>query len=70
MKILALGSNSTRFYTHNLWAIRRLEMQKQGAGGGCGGGMGLGREVGVRGVGSRERSPLASKRAAEGGPCS
>ena len=54
MKILALGPNSTKFYTHNLWATRRLEMQKldadcecndevmgvvvQGARGGCGGG--------------------------------
>ena len=33
MKILALGPNSTKFYTHNLWATRRLEMQKLDAGG-------------------------------------
>ena len=55
MKILALGPNSTKFYTHNLWATRRLEMQKldadrecndelmgvvvQETRGGCGGGM-------------------------------
>ena len=52
MKILALGSNSIKFYTHNLWATRMLEMQKldadgevmgvvvQETRGGCGGGMG------------------------------
>ena len=32
MKILALGANSTKFYIHNLWATRRVEMQKLGAG--------------------------------------
>ena len=35
MKILALGPNSTKFYTHNLWATRRLEMQKLDADGEC-----------------------------------
>ena len=35
MKILALGPNSTKFYTHNLWATRRLEMQKRDADGEC-----------------------------------
>ena len=39
----------------------------QGARGGCGGGMGSGRGVRVRSGGSGGRSPLASKRAAEGG---
>ena len=38
MKILALGANSTKFCTHNLWATRRLEMQKLGAEGECRGG--------------------------------
>ena len=33
MKILPLGPNSTKFYRHNLWATRRLEMQKLGDGG-------------------------------------
>ena len=28
MKILALGANSTKFYTHDLWTTRELEMQK------------------------------------------
>ena len=28
MSMLALGVNSTKFCTHNLWATRRLEMQK------------------------------------------
>ena len=37
MKILALGLNSTKFYTHNLWATRRLEMQKLDADGECNG---------------------------------
>ena len=32
MKILALGPNSTKSCTHNLWVTRRLEMQKLGAG--------------------------------------
>ena len=32
MKILALGPNSTKFCIHNLWATRRLEMQKLGVG--------------------------------------
>ena len=36
MSILALGENSTKFYTHNLWTTRRLEMQKLGAGAGMG----------------------------------
>ena len=31
MKILALEANSTKCYIHNLWATRRLEMQKLGA---------------------------------------
>ena len=35
MKILLLGPNSTKFYTHNMWAARRLEMQKLGAEGEC-----------------------------------
>ena len=39
MKILVLGPNSTKFYTHNLWAIRRLEMQKLSADGECGAGV-------------------------------
>ena len=45
----------------------------QEARGGCGGGMGWRVCSGVQGdagAGSRGRSPLASKRAAEGGPCS
>ena len=37
MKILALGPNSTKFYTHNLWATRRLEMQKLDTDGECNG---------------------------------
>ena len=37
MKILALGPNSTKFYTHNLWATRRLEMEKLDADGECNG---------------------------------
>ena len=28
MKILPLGPNSTRFCTHNLWATKRIEIQK------------------------------------------
>ena len=39
MKILVLGPNSTKFYTHNLWATRWLEMQKLGADGECGAGV-------------------------------
>ena len=31
--MLALGANSTKFCTHNLWATRRLEMEKLGVGG-------------------------------------
>ena len=45
IKILALGPNSTKLCIHNLWATRRLEMQKLGAGVGytvqSGGGMGM-----------------------------
>ena len=73
MKILALGPNATKFYTHNLWATRRLEMQKLGADGECGAGVqgarcgdGIGGRCVVgcremRGWVSRGRSPLASK---------
>ena len=39
MKILRLGPNPTKFYTHKLWATRRLEIPKQGAEGECGGGV-------------------------------
>ena len=84
MKILALGPNSTKFYTHNnLWATRRLEMQKldtdgecngevmgvvvQEARGGCGGGGGV---VGCRAMRRWGVGCGASKWAAEGGPCS
>ena len=28
MKILALGTNSTKFCIHNLWSSRELEIQK------------------------------------------
>ena len=50
MKILPLGPNSTKFYTHNLWATRRLEMQKLGAGGECGGGVQEARSEGGDGM--------------------
>ena len=64
MKILAPGPNSTKFYTHNLWAIRRLEMQKldadgevmgvvvQETRGGCGGGVQGDAGVGCGGPGA------------------
>ena len=39
MKIHLLGPNAIKFCTHNLWATRRLEMQKLGADGECGGGV-------------------------------
>ena len=39
MKMFAFGANSTKFYTHNLWATRRLEIQKMGAEGECGDGV-------------------------------
>ena len=75
MKIISLGPNSTKLCIHNLWATRRLEMQKLGAGWmwrgrsgvqrGSGGGIGLGFGGAWVGVGFPAR-----KRAAEGGPCS
>ena len=88
MKILLLGPNSIKFYTHNLGATRRLEMQKLsaegkhgvwcrrlGEGNGRSGVQGVGAEVewgwGAGSVGGlRGRSPRATKRAAEGEPCS
>ena len=50
MKILPLGSNSTKFYTHNLWTTRRLKMQKMGAEGEYGVGA---RDPGEGGMGGR-----------------
>ena len=51
MKILALGANWAKFCLHNMWATRRLEMQKLGAGFSAGVGCresGLGVEWGGR----------------------
>ena len=48
MKILLCEPNSTKFCLRNLWATRRLEMQKLGAEGECGDGAqgpGVGGEV-------------------------